>query len=219
MCDPDESPNSPANVAYAARAAAMDREYEAAWAAMPENTHAALARRGITGPEVIEHVSRQGSKDVSEFVELAAPARDFTDRERLADDLAERFTLPPAEAAKLLLWVEGLIEAESDRRRALMLARIAGPLVREKNVKVSVMGLAFAAQFGELTISGFRSMREAAQNLGCSAAYISQYANQWCDQLEIPRPAGMKSQRARDSYKTARKGNHWRNQKCPTPNK
>ena len=205
---------TPADAHYAERARAMDRDYEKAFAALPTPTREALARRGITGPECIAHESRQGEKDVSDFVDLAAPPPKFTERQKLATELLERFSIPPAELPALVLYLESVIDTEADFRRAHTIARLAGRLIDEKNVAVSIMGLAFAAEFRQLNISNTASMRAAAKKLGCSPAYISQYANMWCDELGLPRSPKMKSAAARKSYQKARlePDGHWRNQ-------
>jgi hypothetical protein len=77
------------------------------------------------------------------------------------------------------------------------------------------MGLAFALDFKELGRLGYGTMRLAAPLVRCSPAYLSQCANKWADLLEIPRPKTMKTAEARESYRAARKANHWRKQKCP----
>ena len=202
---------------YNRRAGEMNETYRDAFAALSPAKRAALKKHGIEGPEVINHESSQGPRDVSEFTHLAAPRWEITDAQRRADELTERFDIPPKAAVALLAWIEDEIEREAGKRKAHLLARLAGPLVGMKNPKVSILGLAFACEFRELNISGCGTMREAAKKAGCSAAYISQHANYWADLLEIPRPKGMKSPAARASYKTARKKNHWRHQKCPTP--
>lgn len=204
-------------IPYTRRAAAMDKEYVAAFAALPPAKREALKRLGIEGPELNDPESHQGTRDVSDFVNVSAPLPSLSDRQRLSDAMGERFGFPPKTAAALLEWIENEIEAESQKRKAHLLARVAGALVIAKNVKVSFMGLAFACEFGELNISRCGTMHLAAKRIGCSPAYISQFANYWADLLEIPRPKGMKSAEARASYKAARKDNHWRKQKCQTP--
>ena len=67
----------------------------------------------IKGPQVINHESSQGPRDVSEFTDLAAPRPEITDAQRRADELAERFDLSPKAAAEMLIWIEEEIEREA----------------------------------------------------------------------------------------------------------
>jgi hypothetical protein len=201
--------------AYQRRAGKMDEAYRDAFAALSPALRSALQKRGIKGPETINHESSQGPRDVSEFTDLAAPRPEITDAQRRADELAERFDLSPKAAAEMLIWIEEEIEREAAQRKAEGLAAAAGILINAANVTVSAYALAFACEMNSLDIAQCPSMRAAAKKIGCSTAYISALANQYCDLLCLPRPKGMKSAQARTSYQTARKGNHWRKQKCP----
>jgi hypothetical protein len=200
---------------YNRRAGKMNEAYRDAFAALTPAQRAALKKHGIEGPEVINHESAQGPRDVSEFTDLAAPRVEITDAQRRADELAERFDISPKVAAEMLIWIEEEIEREAAKRKAHGLAAAAGILINAANVTVSAHALAFACEMNSLDIAQCPSMRAAAKKIGCSTAYISALANQYCDLLCLPRPKGMKSAQARTSYQTARKGNHWRKQKCP----
>jgi hypothetical protein len=200
---------------YNRRASKMNEAYREAFAALSPAQRAALKKHGIEGPEVINHESSQGPRDVSEFSDLAAPRPEITDAQRRADELAERFDIPPKAAAEMLAWIEEEIDREAAQRKAEGLAAAAGILINAANVTVSAYALAFACEMNSLDIAKCPSMRAAAKKIGCSTAYISALANQYCDLLCLPRPKGMKSAQARTSYQTARKGNHWRKQKCP----
>lgn len=200
---------------YNRRAGEMNEAYRDAFAALSPARQAALKKRGIEGPEVINHESSQGPRDVSEFTDLAAPRAEITEAQRRTDELTERFDFPPKVAVALLAWLEDEIEREAAKRKAHGLAAAAGILINATNVTVSAYALAFACEMNSLDIAKCPSMRQAAKLIGCSTAYISALANQYCDLLCLPRPKGMKSAQARASYQTARKGNHWRKQKCP----
>lgn len=206
-------PESVPECSYMRRYLERDREYIDAFRALSKIQRKAMAKRGITGPELNDPVSDQGACDVSDFYELSAPEASISDRQRLEIEFIERFHFPPRVATALIQWIEAQIEIEATLRRANLLARVAGALVLASNVKVSVMGLAFACEFGELNISKCSSMAEAGRRVGCSTAYISQQANFWIDLLELPRPKGMKTAEGRASYREHRKKNHWRNAK------
>lgn len=200
---------------YARRAALMDEAYKMAFDQLSPAALERLRQHGIKGPDVIRHESAQGPRDVSEFTNLAAPRPEITDAQRRADELVERWDCPPKVAAEMLAWIEEEIDREAAKRKAHGLAAAAGILINAANVTVSAYALAFACEMNSLDIAKCPSMRAAAKKIGCSAAYISALANQYCDLLCLPRPKGMKSAQARTSYQTARKGNHWRKQKCP----
>jgi len=200
---------------YQARAAKMTREYVAAFDQLTPAQRQSMKRRGVAGPVVQDYETDQGECDVSDFVEIASALPPISDHARLADALAERFGLAPAMVAQLIPWVEIEIDREADFRRTVLLGRIAGGLIGHENAKISIVGLAFACGLDALRNRGWTSMRVAAKAIGCSPAYISHFANAWCDLLELPRPSGMKSAPARASYQKARQANHWRQQKTP----
>jgi hypothetical protein len=199
---------------YLRRSAAHDKNYIAAFRAMTPEDRAAQRRAGITRPELNDHYSHQGTVDVSDFTEVAAPEEN--PRERLADILAEDFGVPPAFAAALVDFIGELVEHESANRRRVAVARVTATLLIESNVPVSLTGLAFAVELNALNSERFRSktQAEAARHLGCCRQYVSEAANKWCDMLELPRPNGMKSSKARITYSTERRGDkHWRARK------
>jgi len=204
---------------YADRAEEMDTEYLDAWRKLTPAMREKLRKRGINGPELNSYESKQGSRDVSDFVELKAPLPPITERERLSDEIAERFGLEPEAIHGLIEFFLAEIEREAERRKTDYLARVVGPLLYEDNVKVSVYGLAFALNFKELARNGITSMHAAAKIISSSPAYISASANNWCDVLELPRSPLLKSGEARKTYRTERRKNHWRTQVCQMPPK
>jgi len=161
--------------------------------------------------------SGQGSKDVSEWVDLAAAA--VARAVPLADVLAETFDLPPALTGPLVAWMERHIDQEAEKRRALTLNRIVGGLLRPGNPVVRTHCLAIAAQLDELNNLGYRSLTQAGQKLNTGKANMSKGVNEWCDLLALPRPPMLKSQAARERYSADKKTNHWRKNKCQASKK
>lgn len=205
----------------------QNAQYREYLAGLPEKQRARLLKvlssgdraealkHGLSSVLLEHYESEQGSKDVSEWVELAGPETAL--REKLADRLAEEFHLAPSVAAAIGALFEVLIDAEADRRKSLQLSRIVGGLVRAGNVKVRTHCLAIAAQLDELNNLGYRNLTQAGSQLGTSKANMSKGVNEWCDLLDLPRPPMLKSQAARESYSVHRKNHHWRKEKCPKP--
>jgi hypothetical protein len=202
------------NDEYIARAEEMDAEYVEAFEELSPTLRETMRKLGVDKPELNDPESKQGSRDVSEWVELQADALSLSEEQDFAYCLSEMFDIPPSTAARLLPWLMKAVEREVARQKSDYLGRVVGLLLREANVKVCVMGLAFAMEFKELERMGLTSMRRAAPRVGCTASYLSQHANKWCDALELPRPKCMKSQEARETYSEERKNNHWRHQTC-----
>ena len=208
---------------YAQRSAEMDREYRRAFASLPPARLAVMKRHGVG--EALEnwHGGNQG-RDVGDYKNLREPLPTVSDRDRMLEAMAEMFDLPPATTVKLIGWVEGEIARESAVCQAKTLARVVGGLIgagkmgrksKSWNVAASVEGLLFTGCFSALnSVLDGQTMRERAKRVGCTTAYLSSMANMWVELLDLERPKGMKTQQARQNYSTARKKNHWRDQKC-----
>ena len=201
---------------YIGRADDMDDEYVKAFEKLSPALREAMHKIGIEGPALNDPESKQGSRDVSEWVELKAEEPDLSEDDDFLFRLSELFDIPPATAKRMLPWLWKAVEGKVRQQKGDYLGGVIGMILMEANVKVSVMGLAFALGLLELQThrADISSMRKAAKFVGCTPSYLSQHANRWCDTLDLPRPKCMKSQAAREAYSEERKTNHWRHQVC-----
>jgi hypothetical protein len=177
-----------------------------------------LQEQGISGPPSDTHkVSGHSPHEEGDAADhpRASSGFDFTNLDSsvaaVVGQLVEEFHLPPDLALRLAQWHLAAVEAASTTVRANYIARIAGPLIREPNPKVSVAGLAFACNMAAL--NGLGTLRQYALINGLSPEAVSKKKRAWERELNLQPGPHSKSAAACEALSKAQQTKHWRKKK------
>lgn len=201
---------------YLTRQQALDREYLAAWKNAPPEFKALAAAAGLKPHIDDKGMSlefQDGYLNTSTRPDMAKALDSFTDElvEKIGHEEVTR--LISAAYARLL-------DIETERNRATLLARIAGTLIETaaKNMQATLHGLLHAVPRMAMA-SGYPSLRSSARKCGCSAEWLRKFRDDWCQQLSLPVPTeGQKTPEAKKKYRDNGNTNHWREQRCTKAN-
>ena len=158
----------------------------------------------------------------SERVDPASSSRastasfDVSSLDSYADQLAQRFDLDDATAARLARHVEDRIALVRKQRESTDLNAVLGMLLRAENVKTCAAGLAYAVGLADL--NNFGPLRAYAKRNGLSPAAISKQCTKWSALLNLAPSVHAKPPAARQSFRQAQLEKHWRRKKfCAKP--
>ena len=181
---------------------------------MDTDTRKALRRMGIQGAATRSHkVSGHSPYEQDDAANhpsarTEAPADDVT----IEDRLVELYGLRQSQARGVASFIEQEKKQAEERAAAAMLPKLVGSILREQNVKISMLGLAYAV--GLDALNGLGSMRDQAEANGVSPEAISKKKRQWQEELNLPVNAHGKKKEAREALSKAQKTKHWRNKKA-----
>jgi hypothetical protein len=201
---------------YSVRQEQKDHEYQEAWKKAPQSflkKVAALKIKAKIEKANIEVIAYEENYLTASHTPNVADHLDTK-----ADELIEKFGGEYEEVIRHV--VEELrkpMEEEVNRRRSMMIGRVAGYLVKTQasSVQVRVHQLLHAIP-GLAIINGLSSMRDSARVCRCSPQAMKKGRDEWCKKLEIPVPKeNSKSDEAKGKYKDVANGvtgTHWRKQ-------
>jgi hypothetical protein len=208
---------------YKDRQSQHDREYTAAWENAPLEWRKEAAVRGLHPdlPEC-EGMSMDYNDNYpasSHNPDMAKTIDTFVDQ--LVEDLAIKHNWTPEQCVsnaviikETILWIKKPLEDELVRNRANLLGRVSCYLVQDEKGNLRARVHALLHSIPRLAAeNGFPSMRSSAKVCGVSPEWLRRKRDNWCDLLEIERPAcSTKSESAKLKYRANALRNHWRNQ-------
>lgn len=130
----------------------------------------------------------------------------------MEDRLMESFDLATGQARGIAALIKSECSRAEERATASMLPKLVGPILREQNVKISMLGLAYAV--GMDALNGLGSIRDCATANGVSPEAISKKKRQWQKELNLPVNAHGKKKEACEALSKAQMKGHWRNKKA-----
>ena len=201
---------------YLIRQSEADRRYIEAWNNAPKEFKDAAEKAGIgVAPPnhsgmAMEYQETYLSSSVS--VDMASVIDRFSDMlvEKHGGEYEAVIRAVAADFQKLM-------EAETERSRALLLSNVVGILIQadKRNLLGYIHGLLHAIPL-LAHVSGFSSMRASARASGCTVEWIRKQRLEWCSELGLPVPfENQKTQQARAKYRAnALSDNHWKRQRA-----
>jgi hypothetical protein len=198
---------------YSQRQEIHDREYEKAWADAPDDFKKGAEALGLKckveskfGNALEFHDNILATSHTPDMADLID-----THVDRLIEKYGVQYADLINDVAKDL---REPMEAELHKRRALLLAQVAGYLVKTptRNILARVHQLLHAIP-RLASSNGYHSMRQSARECGVSVEWIRRGRREFCEALGLPIPVeNKKSEIAKRKYSKSGKDNHWRNQ-------
>lgn len=212
----------------------MDREFKAAWDALPPQDRAeleakmsanreypVLKTRGKVVHETSHAEAAQGLKesvgrreDAGALAEHHADFREVPDMATAVDHVPDvvRELWTQGGAVAVAKWHEAQMMEVAARQAASVLGRIVGFFLLPGNLRLRAHGLAHAGRMAKR--NGLGSLRDSADACGVTPTAMCNVAWKCVEILGLPPLENAKSEAAKASYRKDKNTNHWRKQKC-----